>query len=105
MGGGAPGVPGGFLRMQVLKFPGKTGMIPGRTQVPAALYRACISARGPPPVGIHNASLLFKFQMHTAEKIVLKMFCFSCFQHVSFFSPTMLERRTVCHIFSKFSPY
>lgn len=54
-------------------------------------------------VGCH-ASSTFKCQMRPQKTILLKMFCFS-FPTCFFLPPSMLERRTVCHIFSKFSPY
>lgn len=38
------------------------------------------------PSGTHDASLSFKFQMHTKKRMLLKMFCFVFLsQHVSSF--------------------
>lgn len=57
----------------------------------------------PRPQTIPQVSLIFRFQMRTGK--IAKDVLFSFSNMFLPFPPTMLERRTVCHIFSKFSPY
>ena len=68
--------------------------------------QALLSMRFPRREQRSGLPCLLDFEMSNCQKtILLKMlFCFS-FPTCFFLPPSMLERRTVCHIFSKFSPY